>query len=401
MNEMNHYHRVYAKIDLDALEHNVKIVRGKISASSKLMAVIKADAYGHGAVGLAKFLQDKVDYFSVAILEEALELRKSGITLPILILDYTSPTQYPILIDADVTQTIFTEEDAIKLSAQAVKLNKTAKIHIAIDTGMSRIGFDLSQKSVEIVERIARLPNIFVEGIFSHYATADCADKSFAAVQSGRYKDFVARLEERGINIPIKHMCNSAAIIEFDDYFDMVRLGISLYGMYPSKDVNQNILDFKPVMSIKTHIIFIKTIDIGVGVGYGQTFVAKRPTKLVTLPVGYADGYPRALSSKGRVLINGEYAPIVGRICMDQMMVDVTDIGEVHPEDEVTLMGEDKGKFISAEEIGDMSCSFNYEVVCGVSPRVPRVYYRDGKAVSFSSPLPTAADYYHFLHDPK
>ena len=374
------YHRIYAKIDIDAIVHNLNECKRRIPEGTKVLAVIKADGYGHGSVELARQLEDKTDYFGVAVIEEAVELRRAGIKNPILILGYTSPSQDELLVKYDITQNIYTYEMAKRLSDKAAELGKTAKIHIGLDTGMSRVGFRDSDESVEIIKKIKELPNLCMEGLFSHYARADEKNKKTAFLQSERFDLFIDKLEKTGVNIPIKHLSNSAAVEELEKQYDMVRFGISLYGLYPSEEVDKSSVDLVPAMELRTKIVNLKTVPSGCGVSYGHTFVTHRETRVATIPVGYADGYPRALSSKGRVIVNGQYAPIIGRVCMDQFMVDVTDIqGDLRVEDEVILMGSDNGCTISAEEIGNMSASFNYEFVCNVARRVPRVYFKDGK----------------------
>lgn len=376
---MQSYKRVYAEISLDAIRHNMAEIKKHVGNDTKVMAIIKADGYGHGAVAVAKALDDMADYYGVAILEEAIELRKNGIDKPLLILGYTSPRQFADLVTHRVTQTIFDLESAKKLSEIAVSLNMTANIHIAIDTGMNRIGFKTEKESLDTIKQIYSLPNIFIEGAFTHFATADEKDKTFANEQYRRFKEFTDYLEENGISIPLKHICNSAGIIDFDYKLDMVRAGIILYGLYPSEDVDKNAIALKPAMKLKTHVIFVKEVEAGHGISYGLTYVTDRKTRIATLPVGYADGYPRALSSKGHVIINGQYAPILGRVCMDQMMVDITGIDGVKIENDVTLLGSEGDCVITAEELGNMSESFNYEFICGVGKRVPRIFVLEGK----------------------
>lgn len=374
------YHRIYARIDIDAILHNFGECKRRIPEGTKVLAVIKADGYGHGAVELAHQLESEADYFGVAVIEEAVELRRAGIKKPILILGYTSPSQDDLLINYDITQNIYTYDMAKRLSDRAVALGKKVKFHIGLDTGMSRVGFQDNDESVEQIKKIVKLPNLVLEGIFSHYARADELVKTTAFLQSERFDLFIDKLEKAGINIPIKHLSNSAAVEELEKHYDMVRFGISLYGLYPSEEVDKSSVDLIPAMELRTKIVNLKTVPAGCGVSYGHTFVTHRETRIATIPVGYADGYPRALSSKGRVIVNGQFAPIIGRVCMDQFMIDVTDIeGELNIEDEVILMGSDNGCTISAEEIGDMSASFNYEFVCGVARRVPRIYFKDGK----------------------
>ena len=372
---MEKYLRTYAKIDLNAVLHNINEIKKKIGQNIKIMAIIKANGYGHGATALGDFLGNEVDYYGVATIEEAMELRVNGIKLPILILGYTSPSQYLELVENDITQTVYTEEMAEEISKVGVLCGKKAKIHIALDTGMTRIGFQADKAGVLEIQKISNLSNLTVEGLFTHFACADESDKSYSKLQIDRYDNFVKLLEEKGIHIPIKHMCNSAGIMEFDHHhFDMVRAGIITYGLYPSQDVNKNAIKLKPALEWKTHVINVKIVDAGYGVSYGITYITKNKTKIATVSIGYADGYPRSLSSKARVLIHGRYAPIIGRICMDQMMVDVTHIDNVKIEDEVTLVGKDGNNSISIEELADIAGSFNYEFACGIGNRVTRVY---------------------------
>lgn len=372
---MEEYLRCYAEIDLDAIAHNIDEVRKKVGEEVGILAVIKADGYGHGAIPIAGKLKDKVQYFAVAAVEEAVELREAGVTLPVLILGYTSPAQYEEVVRYDITQTIYSVDTAQKLSDEALRQGKCAKIHIALDTGMTRIGFLMSEDSVEEIMQISRLSGIYLEGLFSHFACADMYDKTYSKKQMELYDWFVEELEKRNIRIPIKHLCNSAGIIEFDSHrFNMVRSGIMTYGLYPSDEVRTDEVILQPALSWKTHVINVKTVEAGHGVSYGATYVTDRPTKIATLSVGYADGYPRALSNRGRVIIHGEYAPVIGRVCMDQMMVDVSHIDNVQIEDIAVLVGCDGNNHISVEEAADLSGSFNYEFVCGISHRVKRVY---------------------------
>ncbi len=373
---MNEYLRCYAEISLSAIGHNIAEVRKRIAPEVKLLAVIKADAYGHGAVEVGKYLEDKADYFAVATLEEAEELRESGIRLPILILGYTSPRQYSPLVEGDITQTIYSFRTAELLDAEARRQGKRAKIHLALDTGMTRIGFQVDEKDAKEAAAIAGLPNLIVEGMFTHFSCADQVDKTYCMEQLRKYNQMVSSLEQKGVRIPLKHVCNSAGIMEFDDYrYDMVRSGIVTYGLYPSQEVQKDRLPLRPALSWKSHVIHVKEVEAGLGVSYGATYVTQRPgTRIATISAGYADGYPRALSSRGRVLIRGEYAPILGRVCMDQFMVDVSHIPQVQVEDPVTLVGQEGENAISIEEIADPAGSFNYEMACHISRRVHRVY---------------------------
>lgn len=375
------HHRSYAKIDIDALKHNYNEIKRRVGESVRLMAIIKADAYSHGAVRIAEEFDACVDYFGVALVEEAVQLRESGIKSPILILSYTLPYQYHLLLRHDITQTVSSLEEARLLSDIAKSFGKTIKIHIALDTGMSRIGFDTSEKSLSAIKKISLLPNIEIEGIFSHYACADESDKHSAGLQTELFKGFIERLEADGITIPIKHICNSAGIIDLDEHFDLVRMGIAFYGLYPSSEVRRDNVNLLPAMEIISHIVHLHTVPKGVGVSYGLTYVTERETKIATVGIGYADGYPRSLSNKSRVLIHGKFAPVIGRVCMDLMMVDVTDIPDVKVEDSVTIMGRQGENEITAEELGELSGSFNYEIVCSFKKRVARVYYKNNAPV--------------------
>lgn len=375
------YFRTQAKIDLDAVEYNYNSTRAKLPQGCKLLGVIKADAYGHGAVELARFLENKCDFFGVACIEEAVELKKADIKTPILILGYVAPAFYDLVVKYDIRIPVFSYDTAKALSDEAVKQGKTVPFHFCIDTGMSRIGFQVNEESADVCKQICTLPNIEAEGLFSHFATADESDLTKALAQREKYKAFVEMLEGRGIQIPIKHLNNSAGIMNFDEYFDMCRMGIILYGLYPSEEVDKSLLDIKPVMSWLTHISHIKTLEAGREVSYGGTFKTTEPRVIATIPVGYADGYPRCLSNKGRVIINGQYAPIVGRVCMDQFMVDVTDVDGAELDSTVTLVGKDGDAELSMEEVSNAAYSFNYELPCRVARRVPRTYYKDGKFI--------------------
>lgn len=373
------YHRSFACIDLDAIKSNFDSLKSRVPSSVKTMAVVKANAYGHGAIRVAKALEKKADYFAVAVIEEAIELRNGGIKNPILILSYTSPYQFEALIDNELIPSVYRYEDAEMLSQEACRLGKTAVIHIAVDTGMSRIGFKDSEKSADTVKKISELPNIRIEGIFSHFACADAEDKACALGQKKRFDNFIAMLEERGLTIPVKHICNSASIIDFDFSYDMVRMGISLYGLYPSDEVKKESVSLTPAMEVVSHIIHIKEIEAGTGVGYGHIYIAPEKRKIATVCIGYADGFNRAFSNKGYVLINGKKAPITGKVCMDQIMVDITDIKDAKIGDHVIIMGSSNGETITAEQLGQMCESFNYEVVCTFMPRVMRLYYENGE----------------------
>ena len=372
---MKEYMRVYAKIDTEALIENIRHIRGILNDTTKVMMVIKADGYGHGAAAVAHALDRDVDYFAVAVIEEAVELRRQGVLKPILILGHSAPQFYTDALLNNVSLTVYSFDMAKRLSVAATANGRIGKIHIAVDTGMTRIGFDCSDESAEIIRNISKLPNIQIEGIFTHFATADEADKSFAVEQKNRFEDFCKRLEKQGVYIPMKHINNSAGIMTFPEFqYDMVRSGIISYGLYPSENVDKSALKLKPALQLKTHVVHIHTVPAGVGVSYGQTFVTKRETRIATIPVGYADGYPRSLSNNGRVIICGRYAPIIGRICMDQFMVDITDIDGVEIDSDVTLIGKDGDASITADEVAERAGTINYEIICGIGKRVPRVY---------------------------
>lgn len=373
-------HRTYLKIDLNKLEHNFNCVRNKLPSNIKILGVIKANAYGHGAVEIGKFLDGKCDFFGVACIEEAVELKKAEIKTPILILGRVFPFDIETAVKYDVRIPIFSYDDAVALSNEAVKQEKNMPFHFCIDTGMSRIGFQVNEESADICKSITELPNIFAEGLFSHFATADEKDLSKAVEQRNKYKKFCKMLSDRGIEIPIKHLNNSAGIMNFDEYFDMCRMGIITYGLYPSDEVDKDILDLEPIMSWHSKISHIKELEPNREISYGGTFKTDRVTKVATVPVGYADGFPRCLSNKGKVIINGKYAKILGRVCMDQFMVDVSDI-ECNINDEVVLFGTQKNAHISLEELANSAYSFNYELPCRIPVRVNRVYVYNDRTV--------------------
>lgn len=369
----------YVKIDLDCIARNFAAVEEK--AAVPAMAIIKADAYGHGAVQVAKLLQEKCRFFGVSSMLEARELRQAGIRTPILILGQTPASAFPMAVREEIRPAIFRYEDALALSAEAVAQRKTAPFHFAVDTGMSRLGLQATEESADLCAKIAALPGLRAEGIFSHFAGADCPDLTKAHVQAEKFDSFCAMLEARGLHIPIRHLDNSAGLVNFDQHYDMVRSGIVTYGMYPSEDVPKEKLSIHPALSWHSRVTHVKTLEPGREISYGGTFVTTRPTVVATIPVGYADGYRRSLSGKFHVLIHGQKAPILGRVCMDQMMVDVTAISNVQPEDSVVLVGRDGNSEITMEEIAAAADSFNYEFVCGISRRVPRYYCSQGEIV--------------------
>ena len=373
---MNRYLRCYAEISLEAIGHNIREVKKRLPEGVKLLGVVKANAYGHGAVPVASYLENQVDYFATATIEEAVELRENGISAPILILGYVSPSQYGDLVEYDITQTIDSYAQALALEKEAARQNRKAKAHLAVDTGMTRIGFQVTEHDADEAAKIADLPHIELEGMFTHFSCADQEDKTYCSMQMEKYDKMTALLAERGVTIPLRHICNSAGIMEFDDHrFEMVRSGIITYGIYPSEEVKKERLDLIPALSWKSHVIHVKEVGPGIGVSYGATYVTEKPmTRIATVSAGYADGYPRALSNQGCVLIHGKKAPLIGRICMDQMMVDVTDIPDVQVEDVVTLVGTDGDETITIEEIANPAARFDYEMLCDISSRVTRVY---------------------------
>lgn len=372
------YLRVQANINLQAIKQNLEQIRANISENTAIMAIIKADGYGHGAIPIARMLEEdkNVAAYGVAIIEEAVALRKAGMKKPILILGYTDKEQYEQVVSYDITQTVFQYEMASHLSNEAKRQGKIVKIHIKLDTGMSRIGFSDSEESITEIKRIKELPFLQIEGMYTHFAAADECDKSSANIQINRYIAFAERLEKENIVIPIKHMANSAGILDLPRaYFNMVRSGIATYGIYPSEQVNKENIKLIPAMELKTHVVFVKDVKPGVGISYGATYLTKKESRIATIPIGYADGYSRNLSNCFKVLIHGKFAPIIGRICMDQFMVDVTEIEEVKQGDVVTLLGQDGAQCITVEELSEASHSFPYELVCTVTKRVPRVYF--------------------------
>lgn len=370
------YDNTYVKIDLDVIARNFESVQKKVGTA--VMAVVKADAYGHGAIQVAKFLQDRCQFFGVSSMLEAQELRQAGLTAPILILGHTPAPFFPRVVAQDIRPAIFHYEDALALSEEAVRQNRIAPFHFAIDTGMSRIGLQATEENADLCVKIAALPGVQAEGIFSHFAGADSADLTKAKAQATKFDTFVQMLEDRGLHIPIRHMDNSAGLMNFRHHYEMVRSGIVTYGMYPSSEIDPHLLPLTPALSWHSRITHVKTLEAGREISYGGTYVTERPTVVATVPVGYADGYRRSLSGKFHVLIHGRKAPILGRICMDQMMVDVTDIADVRPEDPVILVGQDGENVITMEQISAAADSFNYEFVCGISRRVPRHYCSNG-----------------------
>ncbi|MCQ5201827.1 alanine racemase [Mordavella massiliensis] len=382
---MKKYSRVCARIDLDAVEYNLDMMKQNIKEETKMIGVIKTDGYGHGAVQIARYVMEEKDYiwgYAVATLDEAVLLKKNQVKKPVLVLGCIFPDQRDIMIEQEVRMTCYTLEMAEDISKRAQKLNQKAYIHIKLDTGMSRLGFQITEESVEEICRIASLPNLVLEGMYSHFATADETDKTFTKKQLERYLWMKEKLEERKVTFPYYHCSNSAGIIDVKEAnMDLVRAGISTYGLYPSNEVEKKNVPLKPALQLISHVAHVKWVESGTPVSYGCTYVTKRRTRIATIPVGYGDGYPRSLSNKGYVLIRGKKAPILGRVCMDQFMVDVTDIDAVTFQDRVTLVGTDGGEDLPVEVLSDLSGRFNYEFVCDLGKRIPREFIRSGKVV--------------------
>lgn len=381
---MKRYSRVHAEIDLDAIIHNMEAMHANISENTKIMAVIKADGYGHGAVEVAEAIDDLpyVFGYAVATVEEGLILRNHGIDKPILVLGYVFPEQYYDMIRAGIRPTVFTSDMAERLSSMAGRLDVECPIHFAVDTGMSRIGYQVTEEAADEMARLASLPHIVVEGIFTHFARADEADKTSTYRQIDLFKKMISMLEKRGVQIPIHHCSNSAAIVDVPEAnMDIVRAGITMYGLWPSPEVDRTRVDLRPALSLVTHVAYVKELEAGREISYGGTYTTTKKQMIATIPVGYADGYARGLSNKADVLIHGQRAPICGRVCMDQFMVDVTHIPNVRTGDKVTLIGRDGEEQITMEELGERADRFNYEFVCDLGKRIPRVYLQSGRVI--------------------
>lgn len=382
------FQRGYVEVNLDHIIANMESMKSHIAVGTKILAVIKTDGYGHGGVPIAKAVES-LDYlfgFAVATAEEAFELRDAGISKPILVLSYTFPYAYERFIEQDIRVTVFRKDSLEELNRIATQKGKKAMVHIKTDTGMGRIGILPDESGVDFVKTALAMPGIEVEGIFTHFACADECDKTSARKQLQLFADFADRAESRtGVKIPLHHCSNSAGIMDLPEAnMDLVRAGITLYGLLPSAEVDSAQMVLKPALSLHSHIVYLKTIHKGQTVSYGSRFVATADTKVATVPLGYGDGYPRSLSDgKGFVLIKGKKAPILGRVCMDQFMVDVSHIEDVCEGDKVTLIGEDGHEFISADYLGELSGRFNYELVCDLNQRLPRVYIRNGRIDSF------------------
>jgi alanine racemase len=379
-------YRTWAEVSLDNIAHNIKKIRGLIKPQTKLMAVVKADAYGHGVYEVSKvLLQNGADAFAVAFMDEAIQLRKYGINVPVLILGYTPVELAVDIVDYDLIPSIYNFSMAKAVSNAAMKRNKISKIHVKIDTGMSRIGFvyqddeKVKEQTIKSILDIATMPNIEIEGIFTHFSCADGKDETLTFLQFERFMEIVKRLKEAGLNIPIKHVCNSAATMRYPHmHLDMVRVGIAAYGVYPSEEMEKSI-KLLPAMQLKTTLINIKKVPANTPVGYGATYCTKEETIIGTIPIGYADGYSRLLSNKAEVIIRQKRVPIVGTICMDQCMINLSKVNNISVEDEVTVFGIDGAAQVSIEEVASWMGTINYELLCVIGKRVPRVYLVDGK----------------------
>lgn len=376
------FDRAWAEIDLDALAHNIREIRKITRKESEVMGVVKADAYGHGVAQVSQtLLKNGATRLAVATLDEAVQLRQKGFRVPILILSYTDPARSEELILNDITQAVFDIGSAKVLSQAAVRLKRNVKVHIKIDTGMTRVGFIPGEKAADEIVAISKLPGITVEGMFTHFASADETDKSYTHMQFGKFMDTYSRLESKGLHIPLKHVCNSAGIMDFPEmHLDMVRAGIILYGLYPSQEVDKSRIALKPVMSFKAKVTLVKEVESDTCISYGRTFKTARKSRIATIPVGYADGYARLLSNKGTAIVNGETAPVVGRVCMDQCMLDVTDFkNPVSVGDTAVLFGRQGDMEISMDEVAGKIGTITYEVACQIGKRIPRVYMQGGE----------------------
>ncbi len=381
---MKNYSRVCARINLDAIAYNMDRMKENLADGVKMISVIKSDGYGHGALQIARFLEAK-EYiwgYALAALDEAVVLRKGGIEKPLLVLGCIFPEQWEEMLEHEIRMTVYTEETARQVSELAVKAGKKAYIHIKLDTGMARLGFPVCTDSVSQIAAISRMPNLVIEGMYTHFAKADETEKGFTLKQLEDYLWMVKELADRGVTAAYHHCSNSAGNIDVKEAnMDLVRAGIAAYGLYPSEEVRKENVPLKPAMELVSHVTYVKWVEEGTPVSYGGTFITERRTKIATIPVGYGDGYPRSLSNQGYVLIHGKKAPILGRVCMDQFMVDATEIEDVQFGDKVVLIGEDGEERITVEELSDLSDRFNYEFICSFGKRVPREYLSQGKVV--------------------
>lgn len=377
---MSNYKRAYASIDLTALKHNLRQINAHLPKGVKTAAVVKVDGYGHGAVPVANAIKDEVSFFCVATAEEGANLYKHQVGLPILILGPVPGDDYHEVVACDLRACIFSQEQAMQLSKEARKQQRIAKVHLAVDTGMNRIGMKPREAELDMVEAIAKMEGLEIEGIFTHLYAADEPDKTSALRQIELFRDFLERLSQRGISPRIRHVANSAGIMEYlGKDFDMVRAGISMYGLPPAMGMTS--LDVKPVMGLHSTITYIKTVEAGEGISYGATYITKQRTTVATIPIGYGDGYPRSLSNQGYVLIEGKRAAILGKVCMDQMMVDVTGIANAKIGSHVTLVGKDGKDEITVMDLSALCDRFQYEFVCDITKRVPRIYFEDGEMI--------------------
>lgn len=375
---------VYAEIDLDAIAYNMRNIKSLIK-DKEVIAVVKADCYGHGCLDVVPtLLENGASRLAVAVLTEGIELRNDNIKAPIMILGYTPIYLAEELIKYDLEQTVYDLNYAKELSEIALNLNKKAKIHIAIDTGMGRIGYLPTEKAINEISEIYALKGIEVLGIFTHFASSDEEDKEYTNEQFKKFKDFNKRLSDLKIEIPLKHTSNSGAIIDLPEtYLDAVRAGIILYGYYPSDEVKKENLSLKPALTLKAMITRVQEMDKDMYISYGRTFKTERKSLIATIPIGYADGYSRLLAKNAKVIINGKFAPVVGRICMDQCMIDVTDIdGDIKVGDEVIILGEQGNLKFNADDIAEIMGTINYEILCMLKYRIPRVYIKNGKIIN-------------------
>ena len=382
---LENYQRVYAAVDLDAVCYNMEQMHQNLAEGTKMIGVIKTDGYGHGAVPIGRELErlSYVSGYAVATAEEAFILRKAGLKKMILILGYSFPYSYEEMIRQEIRPAVFRPDSVKELAACARRIGKDVCVHVKVDTGMTRVGIRPDESGLRFEEKLISVEGIRVEGIFTHFARADEMDKTSASKQLARFLSFIEQIETGlGYHIPVRHCSNSAGIVELPEAnLDAVRAGITLYGLWPSSEVSRTIVSLRPVLSLKSHVVYVKEVEAGVPISYGGTYITHDKTLVATIPVGYGDGYPRSLSGIGYVLIKGRKAPILGRVCMDQFMVDVSHIPDVEPGDEVTLIGKDKEEEITMEMLGDLSGRFNYELACDLGKRIPRVYLKEGKIV--------------------
>ena len=375
--------RTWAEVDLDAIAHNMREIRKITNPDSQIMAVVKADAYGHGFMEVTKtLLENGADRLAIAVLQEGKQLRSRGVTVPILLLGAAMENDIEDIINFEITPNVFSYDFAKAISYEAEKKEKVTKIHIKLDTGMSRIGYVVSEENIAIIDeivKISKLPYIEIEGIFSHFSTSDEYDESYTRLQFKRFMNVVNALEERGVHIPIKHICNSAGIMMYPEmHLDMVRPGVILYGLYPSDEVDKSRLDLIPAMTLKSKITYVKEVEAGRGVSYGKVYITDKATKIATVPIGYADGYLRKIAENGEMIVNGVKVPIIGRICMDQCMIDVTDVHNIERGDEVIIFGREG---ITMDDVASWLDTINYEVSCVIGKRIPRIYTKNGTVV--------------------